>query len=133
VLVEDEHFSREDPSMRRFSFVFVVVSVLALALSAAAFADTATTAPATPGWLKAQMEGSGAALISSDAQKLVGASVDQLKTEMGPSSVTSSDGRGGTYYFYQVDTASDGPNVADEWFDVDSSGKVVNAIVNAHY
>ena len=118
--------------MRRFSYALVVVSILSLALSAAAFADTATAAPATPGWLKAQMDGAWPAQITSDAQKLVGASVDQLKTDMGPTSLVSTDGHGGTYYFYRVDATSvpGGQNVMYEWFDVDSSGKVANAIVN---
>ena len=120
--------------MRRFRLVFIVVSALSLALSAAAFADTASTAPAAPGWLKADMTGAWPSQVSSDAQKLVGLNVDQLKADMGPTSLTSSDGNGGTEYFYQVMTenASGGPNEADEWIDVGSKGMVTNAIVNVN-
>lgn len=53
---------------------------------------------------------------------------------MGPTTLMSPDGHGGTYYFYslQTESASGGPNVADEWFDVGSNGSVTSATVNVN-
>jgi hypothetical protein len=120
--------------MRRFRFAFVVVSVFSVLVSAAAFADSMGAAPAASGWLKADMIGAWPSQISMDAQKVVGQNADQLKTDMGPTSLMTPDGHGGTYYFYSVQTesASGGPNAADEWFDVASNGTVTGAVVNVN-
>jgi hypothetical protein len=124
--------SRRVTSMRRTTLFILLISALTILSSAAVFADSATTTPATPGWLKASEVGSYASQVTADAQTLVGLSTDQLTTEMGPTSLISSDGQGGKLYFYQVslEVASGGLNEADEWFDVDSTGKVISASVD---
>ena len=50
---------------------------------------------------------------------------------MGPTSLKSSDGSGGTNYFYEIHlaTSPSGVNSADVWIDVDSSGKVASVDV----
>lgn len=117
--------------MRRTTLFVLLISALALVASAATFADSMTTTPATPGWLKASETGAYLSQVVADAQSLVGLSVDQLTTEMGATSIISSNGNGKTY-FYQVslESASGGLNEADEWFDVDSSGIVKDVSVN---
>jgi hypothetical protein len=122
--------SRRIASMKRSRVVFILVSALSVLLGAAVYADTAAT-PASPGWLKANMEGEYAAQVTSDAQKLVGVSVDQLMNEMGSTALKSSDGSGGTEYYYEVQLASEpGANEAQVYIDVDSSGKVVKVSVD---
>ena len=111
--------------MKRSVLALVVVSALSLLVSAAVYADMAGAQNQT-GWMKATMEGAWQGAITADAQKEIGVTLDQLKSDMGPTSLTMSDGNGGTYYYYRVDIAgSNGPNVEQLWFDVDSSGKVV--------
>jgi hypothetical protein len=119
--------------MKRSTMAFFLISALSVALAGAVYADTSAAAPAGPaGWLKGNMTGEYAAQVTSDAQKLVGVGVDQLMNEMGSTKLESSDGKGGTEYFYEIQLANapGGPNEADVWIDVDSSGKVVNATVN---
>jgi hypothetical protein len=118
--------------MKRSRVVFILVSALSVLLGAAVYADTAAT-PASPGWLKANMEGEYAAQVTSDAQKLVGVSVDQLMNEMGSTALKSSDGSGGTEYYYEIHLAAapGGPTNAQVFIDVDSSGKVAKVSVDA--
>ncbi len=114
--------------MRRSVLALVVVSAISILASGAVFAD-AMAGQTQQGWLKATMEGSWPGAIVNDAQKEMGVSLDQLKTDMGPTSLTKADGSGGTYYYYRVDIAgSNGPNMEGLWFDVDSSGKVVKIV-----
>jgi hypothetical protein len=119
--------------MKRSTAAFVIVSALSVLLAAAVYADSnVATSDAPQGWLKANMVGSYAATVSMDAQKLIGASVDQLTNEMGSTALTASDGKGGTEYYYEIELASapGGSNAATVWIDVDSSGKVVSVSVD---
>jgi hypothetical protein len=110
--------------MKRSIIAFLFVSALSVMLAAAVYADTGTAAP--QGWFQAQLVGEQAAQVAADAQKLIGVSADQMISEMGPTSLKSSDGSGGTNYFYEIHlaTSPSGVNSADVWIDVDSSGKV---------
>jgi len=114
--------------MRRSVLALVVVSALSILASAAVYADS-MSGQNSPGWLKASMDGAWGGAISAAAQKEVGMTLDQLKADMGPTSLTESDGSGGTYYLYRVDIAApNGWNVQNLWFDVDSSGKVAKVV-----
>ena len=112
--------------MRRSILGFAILAVFSVFLTAAVYADTGTTKQ-TAGWLYADMVGTHMPTIQSDVQGLVGATKDTLMSDLGPSSVMSSDGSGGTDYFYIVPMAGTlgGPNQAELWADVDSTGKVL--------
>lgn len=112
--------------MRRSMLTLVVVSAISILASGAVFAD-AMASQTQPGWLKSQMEGVSPSMIPSQAQKEVGVTLDQLKIDMGPTSITQSDGNGGTDYYYKVEgiNAGGGLNGIEQWFDVNPSGKVI--------
>ena len=115
--------------MRRSTLFFLAAAAFLAVVSFGAFADNNIATTQSPGWMKAQMVGSYASDVTNDAQKLVGLSADQLVTDMGPTALTASDGKGGTEYFYSIDTdrTMSGVSVSDLWVDVDSSGKVTSA------
>jgi len=119
--------------MRRLTLAFLVVSALLFTAAGAAFADMAgAQQPQSKGWMNYSMEGALPQTISADARTLVGDTLDQLQMALGPTSLTSSDGHGGTYYLYQVEAAParNSETTVAEWYDVDSTGKVVNVVLN---
>ena len=118
--------------MRRPVLALVIVSALSILASAAVYADS-MAGQNSPGWLKATMEGVAPSMIPADAQKEMGVTLDQLKMDMGPTSLTSSDGQGGTEYYYRVEGISAGGGLTgvEQYYDVDSSGKVLKVITAA--
>jgi len=137
--------------MKRFALAVGLVSALSIVLAAAAFADTnsdlqsavkaALDQSKPAGWLADAQAGEQPNQISTDAQALVGQSVDMLTKDMG-SAQTMSDGKGGTWYYYKIDltnsvesmysaSATATPNHnAYEWFDVGSDGTVASDSVS---
>jgi len=137
--------------MKRFALAIGIVSALSIVLATAAFADTnsdlanavkAVLDQSKPaGWLADAQVGEQPTQISTDAQELIGQSVDMLTKEMG-SAQTMSDGKGGTWYYYRIDLHNvvdsmyttpnySTPNhTAFEWFDVGSDGKVANDAIS---
>jgi len=132
--------------MRRSRALFIFLSVFFVALSAAAFADTPMVtsdqiaqvnavlqADKPQGWLRMEESAQPFGTIVSEDQALVGAGTDQLTQEMG-AALTTSDGHGGTWYYYRVGVKNfnyTGARAAYTWFDVGSDGKVASVNVTA--
>jgi hypothetical protein len=117
--------------MKRSIMGLIFVSALSLVLGAAVYADT-NTAMQPQGWLMSSMVGESAAMVTADAQKLVGLTVDQVTNELGATRLQAADPKGGTDYFYEVQLGSGpgGSDVARLWIAVDSSNKVTNVEVS---
>ena len=120
--------------MRRSVLILAVAVALLGGLSAMAYADSMNSMTSSaPGWLSAQLEGDMGSQVQSDAQKVIGDTVGQLNAAMGPTSLTSNDGKGGTIYYYHyaiLGSIGNGSGYTNEWVDVGPDGKVLTAVTN---